>query len=112
MRKTTLLVTLVLSLGLALPAFAAPPKTPRVDHRQTRQQTRIAQGVKSGELTKKEAARLQRGEMHVRRAERRAEADGVITAAERARLEHKQDVMSARIYKQKHDGQQRPAKSK
>lgn len=79
----------------------------RVDRRQFRQHSRIAEGVRSGELTRGEAKRLRAGERHVRRMERRAEADGTVTEKEAARLEKVQDRMSARIYNQKHDEQKR-----
>lgn len=106
-KTTSIFATVILSLGLAATAAAAPAKTPRVDHRQVKQQVRIVQGVKTGALTPREAARLERGQRHVVRAERRAKADGTVTAAERARIEHKQDKQSARIHRQKHDAQKR-----
>jgi len=37
----------------------------------------------------------------------KAQADGKITAKEKLRLEHAQDVQSKRIYRQKHDKQTR-----
>ena len=39
--------------------------------------------------------------------ENRAKSDGVVTARERARLQHAQNVESKRIYRQKHDRQVR-----
>jgi hypothetical protein len=88
----------------ALPAFAG---TPRLDGREHNQRERIAQGVRSGELTRPETRRLVRGEVGLRRAERVAKSDGVVTRAERCRLEHHADRMSARIHRQKHDPQSR-----
>ena len=43
----------------------------------------------------------------IEKLETMAQADGVVTAKEKARLEHAQDVQSKRIYKQKHDAQTR-----
>ena len=40
-------------------ALAQTTSTPRIDKRQENQERRIDQGVKSGELTKQEAARLE-----------------------------------------------------
>lgn len=77
----------------------------REDRRQGRQSARIRQGVKSGELTKKEAAGLRMQQGHVRRMERRAEADGTVTAAEKQKIENAQDKASKDIYEQKHDDQ-------
>lgn len=91
-----------LSVSIALPAFAG-----RVDRRQGLQRARINEGVREGELTRKEAAELRAGQRHVRRLERRAEKDGQVSAEEAARLEKAQDRQSKRIYKEKHDGETR-----
>jgi hypothetical protein len=77
----------------------------REDRRQRAQRGRIQQGVQSGELTKPEARRLKARQRHVNRLERRAEADGVMTAGESARIEKAQDRNSRAIYRQKHDDQ-------
>jgi hypothetical protein len=79
-------------LAVALAAFALPTwsqtaSTPRIDQRQQNQQQRIDQGVKSGQLTEKEAARLQKGQARVQKMEDKAVADGKVTAKERARIE-------------------------
>ncbi|MCC7461320.1 MAG: hypothetical protein IT480_02530 [Gammaproteobacteria bacterium] len=81
--------------------------TPGLDARQHHQKSRIAQGVRSGELTRPETARLVRGQVHLQRMENRAKTDGVVTARERARLHHNADVQSRRIFRQKHDAQSR-----
>jgi hypothetical protein len=90
--------------AVAVPALA---DTPRLDARERNQRERIAQGIRSGELTRPEARRLVRGEINLHRHERIAEADGVVTAAERFRLDRHADRMSGRIYRQKHDRQDR-----
>ena len=81
--------------------------TPVLHHREVRQQVRIAQGVRSGELTRSEARRLKRGQLYVYRMEGVAHADGVVTARERVRLQHAAGVQSRRIYLRKHDAQTR-----
>lgn len=91
--------------GLALvmasgPAFAG---TPYVDKREHRQAHRIYNGIKSGELTYGETARLVRGQHRVRRLERHFKSDGVVTPAERAILHRRLDLQSARIYRNKHN---------
>ena len=90
-----------------LPAFAQTQSTPRIDARQVEQQQRIEQGRKSGQLTKKEAARLEKGQARIQRMENKAVADGKVTKKERRRIEHAQDVESRRIYREKHDNQTR-----
>ena len=52
--------------------------------------------------------RLVRGEVRLHRHERIARSDGVVTGAERLRLQRNANRMSKRIYVQKHDPQPRP----
>lgn len=94
----------IVALAVAAPAFA---QETRVDRRQERQEQRIDQGVKSGALTPRETRKLERGQRHVEKLETKAQADGKVTAKEKVRLEHAQDVQSRRIYNQKHDKQTR-----
>ena len=65
---------------------------------------RIPLGVRSGELTPGEAARLRAGQGHMRRMERRAKSDGVVTPGERVRLNHAQNRQSRKIARLKHNG--------
>ena len=88
-----------------LRAQDAAKATPVVTRRQVRQQARIKQGVKSGELTKKEAAQLEHEQGKIRRTKRRAKADGVVTRKERAHLQHEQNKASRDIYRKKHNAQ-------
>jgi uncharacterized membrane protein YebE (DUF533 family) len=84
---------------------AAQTATPGIDQRRENQQDRIGAGVASGQLTPRETMRLERGQQHIQNMENRAKADGVVTNAERARIQHAQDVQSRRIYREKHDRQ-------
>jgi hypothetical protein len=98
--------TVILASAMALVignVARADDSTPRVDRREVHQQQRIAQGVKSGELTPRETVRLEKGEAHIDRMEKRDKADGVITPAERARLTQAQNRESRRIYRLKHN---------
>ncbi len=104
---TLRLATLALAAAFAVPAFAQA-ETPRIDQRQAHQERRIAQGVRSGELTPREAARLERGQKRIQRMENHAKADGVVTPRERAAIHHAQDRESRRIARQKHDRQRVP----
>ncbi len=99
-----ILAATLAALSISLPA-AAQTATPRVDQREANQQQRIDQGVQSGELNAKEAARLDKGEAKVERMEEKAKADGQVTKKERGVLHHAQDKQSRRIAKQKHDRQ-------
>ncbi|PWD97920.1 hypothetical protein [Marinilabilia rubra] len=78
-------------------------QTPVVKKRQMNQQTRINQGVKSGELTKRETVKLQKQQRNVRKTKRAAKADGVVTRGERAVIQHKQNKANRNIYRKKHN---------
>ncbi len=82
--------------------------TPKLDKKERHQKTRIIQGVRSGELTRKETRHLIKGQRQLHGMERRAKADGVVTRKERVRLNLKAEQESARIYHNKHDKQKRP----
>jgi hypothetical protein len=98
---------IAVTLALAFAALPALAGTPGVDAREQNQRERIAQGVRSGELTRPETRRLARGEVRLHRHERIARSDGVVTRMERYRLNRHADRMSGRIYRQKHDPQSR-----
>jgi uncharacterized membrane protein YebE (DUF533 family) len=104
MKRNILAVgTMVLGLMTALPASAA-----KADRRQVNQQERIVQGAKSGELTGREAVRMERQHRAIQRDIREARSDdGHLDAGERARIQREQNQLSRRIQRQKHDGQSR-----
>ncbi|MDR7308773.1 hypothetical protein [Rhodoferax saidenbachensis] len=89
----------------AVPAPKDPLATPKIDQREANQEKRIAQGVDSGQLTKREARRLNRGEARIDKVEDHAEADGKVTGQERKRIAHLQRAESRDIAYQKHDRQ-------
>lgn len=99
--------SLLLAAGLALlasPAFAQSGTV--IDNRQARQEQRIDQGISSGALNSREAARLERGQARVERYESRALAnDGRIGPREGRAITHSQNVQNRRIFRQKHDRQ-------
>ena len=100
----TILLAGVLASLFAGAVFAG---TPRIDRREARQHARIADGRRSGELTRPELARLRAGQRHVHRMERRAERDGMVTGGERRRIERAQDRESRAIHRLKHNGRRR-----
>lgn len=96
------LVSMVM-VALTISLASAGTATPRVEKREARQQARIAQGIRSGELTPHEAARLETGEAHIDRVEARAKADGKVTPRERMRLNRMQNRESRKIARLKHN---------
>jgi len=76
-----------------------------VGQRRENQQDRIAQGIKSGQLTAGETARLEGQQQSINRedaAMRRANG-GTLTNADKAALNHRQNNASANIYNKKHN---------
>jgi hypothetical protein len=89
-------IAVILSAGTAM--AAGPAK------RQVNQQKRIAQGVRSGELTRGEVRGLQRNATRVQRSIVRDRRDqGVFTPRERAVAQKRLNRQSRAIYRQKHD---------
>lgn len=98
-------IALVALAGMIFAGAALAAETPVVDQRQANQERRIEQGKASGELTNREAARLEHAEQRLAKNEEKAKADGVVTRAERAKLRTEARRNSKRIARQKHDGQ-------
>src|SRR5256886_11384124 len=83
---------------------AAKPK-PTVAQRKENQQDRIAQGVKSGQLTAGETANLETKEAAINgetKADRAANG-GKLSAAEKKQINHQQNQVSKQIYADKHN---------
>jgi len=84
------------------------PKS-EVGQRQRNQQERIAQGIKSGQLTPRETAHLEGREaaIHKEVHNDRAANGGKLTPAEKAQVNRQENRTSRAIYRQKHDAQHR-----
>lgn len=100
--KATCLILLAFNI-FAIQSVSANP----IDHRQDAQRARIAEGMKSGELTAREAKRLGKNQRRIAAKEHKYREDGVLTARERKKLHKSLNKSSKRIYKQKHDRQSR-----
>jgi len=104
--KNLLIAGLMISL-FCLSASAQeqqqPVRTPRVTHRQINQQSRIKQGVRSGELTKGETVRLEKEQGKIRGEKMQAKSDGKVTPQERQEIRHDQRKASRHIYRAKHN---------
>ena len=111
MTITTKGVLLATALAaLMLPAVAETPANhPATIHqRKENQQRRIAQGVRSGQLTPRETAHLERKEAALNRETRamRQENGGKLTPREKALVNHQQNKLSRQIYRDKHNSRQ------
>ncbi len=106
-RNLTKIILSVAFVMAVLPA-AVWAQDRGINDRQREQQQRIRQGVRSGELNRREARRLQRNEAKIRRREARARhSGGQFTRRERARVQRDLNRSSRRIYHQKRDRQGR-----
>ncbi len=100
-----LALTAAIALGLGF-AFNAQAQTAASEtERNVDQQQRIEQGLKSGELTTREASKLEKGESRIDRTEKRDLRDGTLSAADKAQIQKQQNHESAAINNQKHDAQ-------
>jgi hypothetical protein len=77
----------------------------RVNAREANQQARIAQGVKSGQLTPGETSHLENKEAHISNEVHndRAANGGKLTPQEKAQVNHQQNAASKQIYNDKHN---------
>lgn len=93
--------------GMATNSSAQTGRHPHsVNSRERRQQKRIYNGVKTGQLTPRETFRLERRQAQIRRAEARYRRSGDgLSRRERYKLERGLNRSSRSIYRQKHDKQ-------
>lgn len=122
MKRTllTTIATLALSGMLAVAGYAQNPNTqdagpgkvdpghPRVNEvnaREKNQQNRIANGVKSGQLTPKETAKVERQQQHIVHQEKKdmAKDNGHLTKQDQKQLNREQNRASKNIYAKKHN---------
>ncbi|MEO5342797.1 MAG: hypothetical protein H7842_05575 [Gammaproteobacteria bacterium SHHR-1] len=105
---TTLLITT--SLALLLPASSALAHGrhgSNIDQRLERQERRIEQGLRSGELTRREARQLRKKHQRISHLYEDSSQHG-LSKPERRRLERKLNRLSDSIYSLKHNEIKRP----
>jgi len=100
-------VVAIASLSSYAQRMGEDARIDRIDQREARQEARIREGVRSGELTRRETARLERQQSAIRSAEARAKADGYVSPREAARIDRMQDRASRSIHREKNDAQTR-----
>lgn len=101
--RTMMALLAATTLAAGLPAVASAQDW-GVNQRQTQLDQRIEAGVRSGQLTNVEAARLRDEFQDIARLERRYR-DGGLSAAERADLDQRFDELSSRIRDERRDFQ-------
>ena len=105
--KTLLLsLTAPALLLAAIPTAASAAPWQSINARQDRLYQRIDQGVRSGALNRREAARIRTRFVQLERVERDYRRNG-LTRNERADLDRRFDALSAQVRWEKHDRQHR-----
>lgn len=94
---------LVLAIGLLFSAGALAQNAASETQRDTNQQNRVEQGLKSGQLSTKEAGTLERDEQRIDRTQARDMKDGTLTTQEKAQIQREQNRASQQIYQDKHN---------
>ena len=85
------------------------PRVNQVDSRERRQDARIAQGDRSGQLTNRETANIDRRENNIQNSKALDQAahNGHLTKREQNRLNRRQNRLSRTIHRDKHNGRVR-----
>ncbi len=93
-------------MGVLAAAPATFGEENKVNERQQNQQKRVGEGVENGSLSSTEAARIEKQEAGIHKEVKtdRAANGGKLTPQEKAQVNRQQNRESRRIYRQKHDG--------
>lgn len=105
----TMALLAVTALGTAVASADTKPgvRDPRINARQQVQRERIQQGVRSGELTRRETVKAREDQRDIRQLEGAYKSDGKLTRGERRDLSREQNQASRQLYRDKHDAQER-----
>lgn len=104
--KTLLIAPLACLIAMPVAAHHYDgDRNPRYEKRIDHQKSRIREGIKSGDLTRKEASKLRKQQKQIASLARKYESDGHLSRHERKKLEKKQDKASKKIYRLKHNDQ-------
>jgi hypothetical protein len=97
------------ALALSLAFVPASLFAQEIQNRKIDQQGRIANGVRSGELTHRETGHLEHQERAINHEEHamRAQNNGHLTHQDRRIINHQQNQESRRIYRDKHNARVR-----
>ena len=109
-KRRTIMWKRILAIAVCVTAVAgscAFADTPVINAREQNQAKRIKQGVKSGKLTKAQAAQLKKqlkGDKQEKRAMIKANGGKPLTAEQRKTLRQNLNQSSKQIYQEKHPG--------
>jgi uncharacterized membrane protein YebE (DUF533 family) len=106
-RSSRIVLASLTVLSLSPVLLATTASADEIDRRQYNQEQRIRDGVRSGEITRRESYQLETEQARIRELERRAKADGRVDRNERAQIRNAQNAASQHIAQESHDGQRR-----
>ncbi len=96
-------LAIMFGMVMALAAAASAQSTGGIDDREGNQKGRIVNGVQSGELGPLETAKLLKQQAEIRKFERKAKSDGVVTLGERVRLHRELNQAGRNIRRKKNN---------
>lgn len=106
MKKIALMIAGLGIAAAALPTAASAAPWQSVNHRQATIERRIDQGLRSGQLNRREAVRLRTEYRQIAQLENRyRRSGGGLSVRERRDLDHRLDLLTARTRYEKHDRQ-------
>ncbi len=99
------IIALASTLAIAATMAQAQESNATINQRKADQQQRIAQGVRSGQMTAGETSHVEHQESAINHEERnmRAQDNGHLTRSDRSTIQHQQNQESRRIYRDKHN---------
>ena len=100
MRKTALVLVMLVTFALALAGPATAGLAKRREHWQHR---RMERGIRSGRITPREAARLDRQQGKIERDRQKAMADGHMSRREHHKINREQNRAGRTLFRKKHN---------
>ena len=94
----------ITAIVIAASLAAGSASAATIHQRRVNQQERIANGIATGQLSAREAARIEGQEARLGTELHYFRADGTLSPRERASVNSQQNRLSREIYRQKHDG--------
>jgi Spy/CpxP family protein refolding chaperone len=104
--KFVLMAAIVAAPAITFAQTPAPAaQKPSIAQRQFNQQRRISNGFRTGQLNRRQTARLERqhGSIHRQMRMMRARHNGRLTPRDRRILTHRQNVASRRVFRAEHN---------
>lgn len=98
--KSVVAAALVMALSISNTNAQVAYNTPNSNQR-------INQGIRSGELTRTEAANLRNDQKNIREDVKDARADGVVERHERNEMRHDKKHLNREIFRKKHNCRKR-----